>query len=224
MTEFRKWVVWAREACVRKSTVVPVPSGILEMAEPTDYELPSVAPGFPDKFAIGRFCCSLIPDADYEKARSDVEMWTWLAARYFDEITKGRTKIKEPRAYIASIDYQEFYRHLILGPYFIYFGSREVDGPSRVLLYDEPTTMNEVFVQFGSYQTLFQNTELQKLVDRIYFDTRRRRIKRGAGGKTGGAPRRFMAFLRQIELNYDLESITAESMWEMLPREFDRFK
>jgi hypothetical protein len=94
----------------------------------------------------------------------------------------------------------------------------------RVLLYDEPTTMNEVMVQFGSYQTLMQNKELQSLIQKLYYDAEKKRIKRGAGGKEAGTPRRLMDFFRQIELNYDLRSISESRFWDMLPVEFAKFK
>jgi hypothetical protein len=84
--------------------------------------------------------------------------------------------------------------------------------------------MNEVMVQFGSYQTLMQNKELQSLIQKLYYDLEKKRIKRGAGGKEAGTPRRLMDFFRQIELNYDLRSISENRFWDMLPAEFAKFK
>ncbi len=112
----------------------------------------------------------------------------------------------------------------MLGPYYLYFMARDNPERVKVLLYDEPTTMNEVMVQFGSYQTLMQNRELQTVIQQLYFDEARQRIRSGAGGKGAGTPRRLMDFLRQIELNYDLGSIKAEKFWDMLPKEFQKFK
>jgi hypothetical protein len=166
----------------------------------------------------------ILPRDRYDELRIDTGMWTWLAARLFDLITNGRKKLKEERAYVAGLTFQEFYRHLILGPYFIYFNAKEDPARVQVLLYDDPTTMNEVMVQFGSYQTLMQNKSLQAVVQRLYYDTSKKRIKRGAGGKEAGTPRRLMDFLRQIELNYDLASIDTDSFWAMIPAEFSRFK
>lgn len=206
--------------------VVAVPAELLEapgLTEPTTWTLPESEPEFTTKVEIGAFVAGFLPDGDFEAARGDAGLWSWLAARYFDQITAGRTKIKERRAYVASLGFQEFYRHLILGPCYLYFTARDEPGRVKVLLYDDPTTMNEVMVQFGSYQTLMQNPELQRLIQRLYFDETRGRIKRGAGGKGPGSPRRLMDFLRQIELNFDLGSIRADRMVEMLPREFAKF-
>ncbi len=227
MAAFGAFVQQARELNKQGTPVSSVPPEWLtetQYAEPVAYELPPTAPVFNTKLDIGLFISGVIPDADHELVRTDEALWTWLAAKYFDEITASRTKIKEPRAYVAGLTFQEFYRHLILGPYYVYFMARDNPDRVQVLLYDEPTTMNEVMVQFGSYQTLMQNRELQTVIQRLYFDEARVRIKRGAGGKGSGTPRRMMDFLRQIELNYDLGSIRAENFWDMLPKEFRKFK
>lgn len=223
---FKSFVQAARDDARQKCPVNPVPAEWLtdgRYTEVTDYELPHGEPQFRSKFDIAQFVAGVVPDGDYEKVRVDVNFWTWLAARYFDQVTANRSKIKEPRAYVAGLSFQEFYRHLILAPYYVYFGARDNPDRVRVLLYDEPTTMNEVMVQFGSYQTLMQNRELQQVIQSLYFDQARQRIKKGAGGKNAGTPRRLMDFLRQLELNYDLTSISKDRFWEMLPREFHRF-
>lgn len=224
---FREYVLAARAQAKAKQAVPPVPLEILSEAaltEVLEYELPSDEPEFATKLDIGVFVTGVIPVEHYERVRGDEGLWTWMAARYFDRLTQGRKKIKEPRAYLAALNFQDFYRHLILGPYIVYSMAQDEPERVRVLLYDEPTTMNEVMVQFGSYQTLLQNPELQRVVQRLYYDPEKKRIRRGAGGKVNGAPRRLMDFFRQIELNYDLRSIEAERFWGMLPKEFDRFK
>jgi hypothetical protein len=120
----------------------------MDLTEPTDYELPDGPQTFPDKLSIGRLFTGVVPSERNDEARLDVGLWSWFAALYFDQITLNRTKIKEERAYIASISFQDFYRHLIFGPYYLYFIAQDDPERVRVLLYDEPTTMNEVMVQF----------------------------------------------------------------------------
>lgn len=227
LIEFEAYILAARTNHRARQPVEAVPAHLLtsdEFTTPTDYELPDETQVFPDKLSIGRLFTRVIPAERNEEARLDVRLWSWFAAKYFDQITSGRKKIKEERAYVASISFQDFYRHLILGPYYLYFISQDDPDRVRVLLYDEPTTMNEVMVQFGSYQTLMQNKELQSLIQKLYYDNEKMRIKRGAGGKEAGTPRRLMDFFRQIELNYDLGSITESKFWEMLPSEFTKFK
>jgi hypothetical protein len=224
---FESYVLQCRQRHKAGEPLEPVAQSLLTDPDCTiesNYEFPGGAANFRDKLSIGAYFCRAIPDDMHAEVRLDKNLWTWLAAYFFDEITDGRKKIKETRAYVASIGFQEFYRHLLLGPYFIYFNSRDNPDRVRVLLYNDATTMNEVMVQFGSYQTLMQNKSLQSVVQRLYFDEKSRKIKKGAGGKGAGTPRRLMDFFRQIELNYDLPSIDEDEIWNMLPKEFQKFK
>lgn len=192
-------------------------------SEDTDFEMPDLPSTFKTKIELARYLDNVFPKNCYDQIRIDTGTWTWLAACMFDQITNGRKKIKEDRAYIAGLSFQEFYRHLIFGPYFIFFNAKDDISRVTVLLYDDPTTMNEVMVQFGSYQKLMQNKSLQEVVQSLYYDEDKGRIKRGAGGKEAGTPRRLMDFLRQLELNYDLSSVSKEKFWGMLPSEFLKF-
>jgi hypothetical protein len=224
---FREYVRSAKLAAKARQLPAAVPDSLVfegSLTEATPYKLPDLPESFPTKRDLANYVDRILPRDRYDELRIDTGLWTWLAALLFDLITNRRTKIKEERAYIAGLTFQEFYRHLILGPYFIYFNSKDDPERVKVLLYDEPTTMNEVLVQFGSYQTLMQNKSLQAVVQRLYYDETKQRIKRGAGGKEAGTPRRLMDFLRQLELNYDLASIDDTSFWAMLPAEFDKFK
>src|SRR4051812_44471375 len=123
MLEFGTFVSNAR-ASNRSGTDVPaVPAQTVYgdgVTEATDYHLPDQDPSFSDKLSIGQFFSRVIPQERHEEARMDVGLWTWLAAKYFDQITAARTKMKEERAYVASLSFQDFYRHLLLGPYYVY--------------------------------------------------------------------------------------------------------
>lgn len=224
---FRDYLRQAKLDAKAKLPVQPVPSDLLHGAassEPTGYVMPSLPENFSTKMELAGFVDRVFPRNKYDEIRIDVAMWTWLAACMFDQITNGRKKLKEERAYVAGLSFQEFYRHLILGPYFIFFNAKDDLSRVQVLLYDDPTTMNEVMVQFGSYQTLMQNKGLQAVVQRLYYDPEKGRIKRGAGGKEAGTPRRLMDTFRQFELTYDLQSVSEAKFWDMIPPEFSKFK
>ena len=204
---FREYLRQAKLDAKAKLPVQPVPVELLTSdttSEPTTYIMPTLPEVFVTKMDLASFVDRVFPRNKYDEIRIDVAMWTWLAACMFDQITNGR--------------------NLVLGPYFIFFNAKEDLSRVQVLLYDDPTTMNEVMVQFGSYQTLMQNKGLQAVVQRLYYDPEKGRIKRGAGGKEAGTPRRLMDFFRQIELNYDLQSVSESRFWDMIPAEFSKFK
>lgn len=224
---FREYLRQVKLDAKAKLPVQPVPVELLTSdttSELTTYVMPTLPEVFATKMDLASFVDRVFPRNKYDEIRIDVGMWTWLAACMFDQITNGRKKFKEERAYVAGLSYREFYRHLILGPYFIYFNAKEDLSRVQVLLYDDPTTMNEVMVQFGSYQTLMQNKGLQAVVQRLYYDPEKGRIRRGAGGKDKGTPRRLMDLLCQLELNFDLQSVSDSRLWDMVTPEFSKFK
>jgi len=59
---------------------------------------------------------------------------------------------------------------------------------------------------------------------RIYFDSSRGTFKVGSTSQTrGGNIRRFVSYLQQLDLTYDLGTITADSLMSILPYEYNRF-
>ncbi len=58
---------------------------------------------------------------------------------------------------------------------------------------------------------------------RLYYNRELGRNRSGLGGKTAGSPRRFLDILSQLELNWDLHSLTIDELLGLLPSEFDHF-
>ena len=63
----------------------------------------------------------------------------------------------------------------------------------------------------------------QKLARTLYFDDAKGRLKRGAGGKDGGSPRRLAKVRQQLDVTWDLDDLGFERVLRALPAEFDRF-
>jgi hypothetical protein len=60
---------------------------------------------------------------------------------------------------------------------------------------------------------------------KLYWDPNTNRWKDGASATEGpGVILRLMEVLGQFDLTYDLHSLTADQLYNMLPKEFDRFK
>jgi hypothetical protein len=228
LAQFRLVIADRRQSAKAKRSVEPIPRELLEsdeFTESTIFDLPPDRPVFHTKFDIVDAIFRMIPARDFEVLRGDAALWSWLAGWYFDEITNGRKKLKEERAYyIDKPDYRTDYRHLILGPCFVATTARDDRERVRVLLYDEPTTMNEVMVQLGSKHDYLMNPVVQAVVKELYWDPSRGRTKRGSGTKYPGSARRFITYLNQLELNYDLRSISTDRLLSFLPEEFDKYR
>ncbi|MDZ7685364.1 MAG: hypothetical protein U5O39_10520 [Gammaproteobacteria bacterium] len=66
---------------------------------------------------------------------------------------------------------------------------------------------------------------VMRLASRLYLDRERHTFKRGAAARASpGCVSRYISWLQQLELNYDLFSVTADELEQLLPAEFDRFR
>jgi hypothetical protein len=68
------------------------------------------------------------------------------------------------------------------------------------------------------------NPAFQQAARTLYFDDSTGALKRGAGGKSGGTPRRLAKVRQQLDVTWDLEELDPSNIIATLPAEFSRFK
>jgi len=156
-------------------------------------------------------------------------MWTWLAYIWFDQLapiknsdTKER-KLGEDARYICSSNYSDYYRHLIAGPYRIY----SLHNPEnlQIFLYDPVHNLSDYNEQFSSRQFLISHRNIVEAFQKLYFDPQARQPKQGSQSrKKPGYIRRFVKILQQFELTYDIYTMPADRILDLLPPEFDGWK
>jgi hypothetical protein len=64
----------------------------------------------------------------------------------------------------------------------------------------------------------------QRAARMLYFDDDRVTVKRGAGSKQGGTPRRLATVRQQLDVTWDMTDLSPERILDLLPEEFDRFR
>lgn len=154
-------------------------------------------------------------------------LWTWLAYIWFDRLApvnnNGARDIKEDAKYICSSDYRDYYRHFIAGPYSIY--SLHGSEGSRIFLSSPVHEHNDFIEQFASRQFIISHRNIVDAISRLYFDNTRLMPKRGAQSRERkGNIRRFVKVIQQLELTYDIYSLTPEQILDLLPEEFAEWK
>ncbi len=167
-------------------------------------------------------------------SRASIEnrgMWTWLAAATFHLIKPPLTRNKQNRLrdfsyYVLDANGLRFYRHRVAGPARIYWILRDEPTMARLFLGGDIHGVTEFEERLAVTMRYISNRELVRVVDTLYFDPKRFRQKVGAVSDASrpGVLRRFMTVIDQLDLTYDLRSMTAEQILDLLPREFDRWK
>lgn len=189
---------------------------------------------FKSRYEFGRYLVDVFKVVDGASISREHRLWTWLALYYFDQLcppTRSGTRkpLSHDAAYVldAEFNWTNYYRHFVRTAW-VAVGMHPVE--SRVLLttireVDAPLAQRgELIEQIASRQSLFRSGTVMQVADQLYYDPAVDRPRRGAGGSGPGSPRRFAAVLNQFDLTYDLESVTAETVIERLPKEFERWK
>ena len=154
-------------------------------------------------------------------------LWAWLTYVMRDQLfskrrSDGAWRVGELHRWYPSNpnDWQKGQRHLVRMPTLLL---HSLDSNADHLLCGKPSVLPEIREQLTSQQDMFNRT-FQSAARMLYFDDNSGKLKRGAGGKAAGSPRRLAAVRRQLDVTWDFDELTLEKIMSLLPNEFDRFK
>jgi hypothetical protein len=219
--EFRKYINELRKGNVSYS------SPDLNNAEFSNEFVPNVKiehKNFESRYEMAEYLHKKFHSEDTRNNISNKSgLWTWLAYYWFDIIcplNNGIRKIKEDVRYIHenSDDYRHFHRHLISVNYHIYNIHAE---KSILLLYSPCYEHNDFIEQFASREFIISSRGLMDGAYDIYWDKTQKKPKKGSTShNTICNIRRFISFIQQIELTYDIYNMEKNDILRLLPKEF----
>lgn len=153
-------------------------------------------------------------------------LWTWLAYIWFDQLCpkkNGNLIPRETAKYICSSDYSDYHRHFIASPFSIY--SLNERNNSLLFLYNKPYEHNDFIEQIACKQNIISHGNLIVALHRLYWYESSNRPKRGALSKQQpGNLRRFKKIIYQLELTYNIYTMSPDEIMNMLPDEFSQWK
>ena len=159
----------------------------------------------------------------------DPGLWAWLTAFYFDQVCppkrEGYRKVGELARYIPPMNrnYYESNRHLLAVPVRMY--DQHGEQPLKLLLCSTPSEQTLTLNLVSQSQELSTNTAILDALMRLYWDESNEKPKRGFGA-TGkpGTLRRFATMINQFSRTFDLFTMSAEQIIQLLPKdEFERW-
>jgi hypothetical protein len=219
-------------AMLRVDPSLPPPVQLLDgagVSEPLPTQAAVEQRAFASRLAAAEYLHGVLAASELKGIDRDRGLWTWLTLYYFDQVcplkAKGSRSVKHIARYIPELsNYLRFYRHLLVGPYFIYKSHADLPARATVVLISPLAVPGEVVEQIASRQELISNKSVLGTLTKLYVDENECKLKRGAGGKGNGAARRFADVLGQFERTYDLYAISESNLYNMLPHEFERFQ
>lgn len=186
----------------------------------------TVEKAFGSRMEVASYLDELLQNV--EDVASDRGLWGWLSLRYFNSTCPLEDSgERRPGALSRHIpepgDFRKYYRHLLAGPLMIYRAHKDDPARAHALLCTPVSKPGDIVEQLASRQELVTNRAIVKLATKLYVEGYPARPKRGASGRGRGSVRRFAKVLNQMDLTWDLYSMSDQQLLELLPGEFDRF-
>ncbi|RTM14293.1 MAG: hypothetical protein EKK33_06845 [Bradyrhizobiaceae bacterium] len=153
-------------------------------------------------------------------------LWAWLTFVLRDVLflrdKAGRREFGEVHRWYPSNpnDWQKAQRHLVRMPVLLV---DTLGDTADHLLCGSPAVLPEIREQLTSQQDMFHPV-FQAAARALYYDPEKQKLKKGAGGKKGGTPRRLAKVRSQLDVTWDMYDLTPEKLVGLLPKEFDRFR
>jgi hypothetical protein len=165
-----------------------------------------------------------LPDDDVAQ---NAGLWTWLSLFYFDQVCprkNGRRNVKKDYYYVFEPrNSRRFYRHLL----FIGWHAVRVASPfDRLFLCNPVSSLDMVTEKVMERLYLTRIPCVFEVLDQLYWDEDHRRSRVGIADqqsvRPGDLTHRFPIRIRQLEKTYDLYSLSAEQLIELLGDEFQQ--
>jgi hypothetical protein len=221
---FREYLVELRIGLARR---VPV-----ELLEDPGYtakmkgELEVEKLTFDSKLDMGKYLFERFQNLPSSQIDQNIGLWSWLSLYYFDQVCPikdaGKRNPGQDSRHILDLDFRRYNRHLLNGP----FNTFRLHGERAPLLFYGPLDKpGKYYEELSSRQGFFTNKGVIEAANLLYYETRRKSPKSGAGGVTRkpGTLLRFIDVVQQLDLTYDLYSMSGEEVLTLLPSEFDEW-
>lgn len=195
-------------------------------SEPLEWDLELEKGAFENRYELGIYLVEQLVGKEIQKIIGDSGFWSSLALFWFDQLcpqkADGSRKPSMVYNYILSENYNHRPRHAI----FTTWQLVELYGEfSHFLLSRELPVRGELIEQLMARQYFLSCTGVMQAASALYYDTERKTFKKGSAGRTSaGCVYRFVNWLQQLEINYDLFSINSDDLLDLMPKEFERFK
>jgi len=218
---------------LRHGSKTPPPDSLLENPEfsaPLKGDAEVEQRPFRTRLELAHYLDQALDGIYHDRLENDVQLWSWLSLYYFDQVCpveeNGLRKPGRDYRHILEPGYPYGHRHLLAGTYLVYTVYGLEENLSRLLLWTPLHLESRFHHQLAVRQTLITNKGILTAVDKLYFNESESQPKRGAllEKSSPGTLARFIDIVQQLDLTYDLYSMSGEEIIALLPPEFDKWK
>jgi len=195
-----------------------------EYSEDIQFELEITKPEFKSRLEMGVYLVDLFDGLNITPYIGDIGFWSWLALYWFEQLCsekEGKLNPSMDYNYILSKNFRHRPRHAV---YMTWQLVTRYGEDCAFMLCKAMSTRGELTEQMMARQENLSSESVMKLANALYFDSETKTFKKGAAArKSAGCVARYITWLEQIKMTYDVFSISADELKDLLPAEFDRF-
>ena len=186
---------------------------------------------FANRYDMGVRLDQVLPADISVVQHTNVGLWSWISATYFRQLleptrTGGKYKMWSSYRY-APLPYQKFryYRHLTFMNFWLHrtMGQNVARFFLSRPLYEHSDAIEQLYTQDRDF---LASKGLMDAALEMYMDPKTGTMKAKALGEaTGGSARRLATKIaKQLQMNYDLQSMDKDEIYPLLPPEFDAWR
>ncbi|MCR4307998.1 MAG: hypothetical protein NUV80_05540 [Candidatus Berkelbacteria bacterium] len=197
------------------------------LIEPTDTEFTIATENIETRLDLAKSVLKQLSNLELKSVMEDVGLWAWLSAALFDVVCpaddNGNRSPGKDYRHVPSEGFRDFYRHLIRGPVRVLNLFEDNVNDARIVFCQPPNAPGDFVEQLASRQERVTSQSVIKVASDIFFDDSQKRPKKGAGANTAkpGTLRRYLNVLDQLDLTYDLYTISSSELLSLLPEDLN---
>jgi hypothetical protein len=157
---------------------------------------------------------------------SDIGLWSWLSLFYFNSVCPKGTRVKSDYWYIYAIK-GPYKWHALIHSLFVSWRVMEYAGNYHQLISTTPIGSGNKFTeQVMKRLFLLRIPCIFETLEKIYWDPKEGKIfpRIVSDDVPGNICNRFPAVIQQLSLTYDMPSLTADKLIELLGDEFQLYQ
>lgn len=208
---------------VRTDPATAAPAHLLDdesTSEPLRWNIEVEPRSFASRLEAGQYLHERFQAADALDLEREEGMWSWLALFYFDLLCpeiRGRRSPGEPARFV--LDRRRYFRHLLAAPWSMYKAYAADPEQAMIVLCQPLHRPGRYCDAFASRKDLLTSPAVMGAATRLYYDTSTGKPKRKGHSSQPGNFARFLAVVNQLDVTFDLYSLTADALLWRLPRE-----
>lgn len=186
---------------------------------------------FDSRYDFGHYLHETLPVELSKVQYSNVGLWAWISAAYLPQLLKRSSRgnshdLWSTYRYIP-LAYSKFryYRHLAFISFWLH---RQLGETAARLFLSRPMYEHSDAIEqlYTSDKDFLTTPALLEVSVEMYLDAESGMMKKKALGKeTPGSARRLATKVaKQLQMNFDMHSMTKEQVYSLLPAEFDNWR